>query len=140
MQVLNPNDRVRIKAAQLTFIIAPMTSQQKGEVMACIEAKAGSFIQDRWDMTSKAIRFSLKAIEGLTDVDDKPVVLELGADGCLTDAAMDIVMNIPDEANVAIAACLQFGTRAPSLDIIDPTTGKTMEGIEVCLDKKKLPS
>lgn len=141
MKVYGPKDRIKVKLISpdketLGFILSPLTAKQKGEVAACLSMRGGDAVQDRWEMVRLALKYSLKAIEGIEDADGNPIQLSLGDDGGLTDESMDTVVNIPD-MDLAYTAALQLASGTTAGQIINPSTGNPFDNVEVVINPKK---
>ena len=134
MKIYGPKDRfkVSIEGQGLSFTLAPLTAKQKGEVMALAGLRGGNQVQDRWDMVKLALRYGVKAWDGFTDGEDKPLPLELDADGNLTEGALDLLLNLPaSPQGVAIASALQVAVGSKVDAVLDSETGQPIEGVSI---------
>ncbi len=84
-----------------------------------------------------AVKYAVKSVEGLEDMQGNPYVAETGPDGNLTDACVDDLLNTVETGKM-ITACSQLISGVP-LAIIDPSTGKPLEGVSIELPPARKP-
>ena len=137
MKVPSTKDRFKlgIEGAGVSFTLAPLSSKQKGEVLATIASRGGNQVQDRWEMVRLAVKYGVKSCEGFTDSADNVLVLPVEADGNLTDEGVDLIMNMGPEVSAVVQAALQFAVSA-KVDAVLDGEGKPMEGVTLALAGK----
>lgn len=130
MKVPSTKDRFKlgIEGAGVNFTLAPLSSKQKGEVLASLSNRGGNQVQDRWEMVRLAVRYGVKACEGFEDSEGAALTLPLGDDGCLTDEGVDLVLNMGPEVAAVIQASLQFALSG-KVDAVLNDDGKPVEGV-----------
>lgn len=122
-------------AKRVVFVLAPLTRLQKGEVLSCVNVKAGQIIEDSMAMSGKAIRFALKGVEGLLNADGTEYKLALDAGGVVTDEALDDLLNLDEASQVLITASLQLAGTGIS-DKLKTRIGGSLEHVVVVKDPK----
>ncbi len=144
MKMYKATDRIRVEVeiagkdeddrATVAFVLAPLTREQKTEVMGTFKMEGGKVVQSGVEMTMRAIKFALKDIEGVTDTDGKPYKLPLDAAGLVKDQALDDVLNIPVLSAVIVNGAMAM-TRGVPTELVGED-GKKLPNVEVILDPK----
>ncbi len=122
-------------AKRVVFILSPLTRLQKSDVLSSVSVKAGQILEDSMTMSSKAIRYALKGIEGLENGDGTPYQLQLDPSGVVTDEGMDDLLNLDEASQVLITASMQLaGTGMPAE--LRNKQGGVMQHVVVIKDPK----
>lgn len=129
MKIYRLSDRVSVKIGELVFKLAPLSFTQKAEILDCKKIVAGEEILDRIGATKLAIKYSLKDVEGLEDIDGNKYELDKDDSGNLSDSCIDELLNV-EVAPSLITTCFNFLNGVPS-HIVDPETGKKLKGVEI---------
>lgn len=129
-------DKAPAPQKRICFVLSPLTRIQKSEVLACVSVKGGQLLEDSMAMSAKAIKFSLKAVEGLENQDGTPYVLALGPDGTVTEEALDDLLNLDEASQVLMAASMNLaGTGLPD-ELRSRVGGNVLENVVVIKDPK----
>lgn len=121
---------------RIAFILTPLTAQQKSEVMSNVRVTAGQILEDSMAMSTKAIKYSLKGVEGLENEDGSPYQLVMGKDGLASDTSLDELLNLDEPSQVLMTAALQLaGTGMPD-KLRGQRTGQVLEHVVVVKNPK----
>ncbi len=132
-KIYRTSDRIPIRIGDIVITVSPLSFDQKTELQT-VMMSAAKDPMNAVRGARLAIKFAVKGVNGLEDMDGKPYKAETGEDGLLTDVCVDELLNM-DETPKLIAACSQLIGGVPSV-ILDPTTREPMKGISVELPKK----
>lgn len=125
MRVYLPTDRIPVRIGEITFWISPLSVAQKSILSGYFRMEGGEEIADRKGMNEKLMRLSVKGVDGVEDASGEPLVLEVGADGELTDDSYEVLKELSG-AHLLVKLCMGFVSK-----IHDPG----IEGIKVDLDQ-----
>lgn len=136
MKILKNTDRVSVKIDTVTLKLSPLTFQQKSEVQGfMMEATKGN-TQAGLEGARLAVKYSVKDMLGVTDIDGEKYNLELGEDGCLTDECCADLTNSEMSEKLMITCCsIMTGMKQ---EIMDPITKKKLEGVTVLKNSKRV--
>jgi len=123
-KIMRMTDRITLKIDDITVKLAPLTIAQKCEIVQLVES--GQVLL----ASNKALRYSLKEVEGLEGYDDTPYQLEFIEDGNLSEVCAQEISNIKVGEKLLLA-CIQLFSAGGCNELIDPTTGEPMEGVEI---------
>ena len=131
------SDRITVKIDELTFKLGPMSFAQKAELAQYSEMDAGELKTGLFEASRKVLKYTLKEVKGLEDMDGFPYTLNFEDDSQkeLTDDCVEEVLNLP--VNGKILSTVMQLWEGPKDKIIDPATGKALEGVKVVLPKSK---
>lgn len=130
VKVYSVNTRIPIKIGDVTFKLSPFSQAQKIEMAEFAHFEAGQYIQNASKMTFRAIKYSVKDVEGLEDaLTGGTYQLQFDDSGCLTDEAVNDLLSI-EIVEKLMVACLAMLKGIPK-EIINQQTGQKMEGVEV---------
>ena len=131
--IYRSTDRVKIKVGELVFTLAPLSYAQKAEIKG-LSSKiiSGEEVTNGMMVYYKSIQFSLKDIEGLIDVDGNKYELNFDERG-ISPECMDDLFNM--EFNEKLMMCAYNMVDQIPKEIIDPSTGKVLEGAEIIKGK-----
>ena len=125
--ILRMTDRINLKIDEVTFIIAPLSYQRKQELASCTKIVNGEEHFDLLKSQALYIKYSLKDVKGITDVDGKDYELQFEGD-CLTDDCVSEILSLEQREKLNIASWqLLNGLN----DLKDPVTGDKLEGVEL---------
>jgi hypothetical protein len=133
VKIFRTSDRIPVKIDDVTITVAPLSFDQKTELQT-VMMSASKEPMNAVRGARLAIKFAVKAVAGIEDMDGNSYKVELGEDGLLTDACVDELLNM-EETPRLIAVCSQMIGGVPK-GIVDPSTGKAMPGVSVELPKK----
>lgn len=130
VKVYSVNTRIPIKIGDVTFKLSPFSQAQKIEMAEFANFEGGQYLQNASRMTFRAIKFSVKDVEGLEDaLTGEKYKLEFDDTGCLTDACVNDILSI-EIADKLMVACMAMLKGIPT-EIVNQQTGQKMEGVEV---------
>lgn len=134
--IYRTTDKISVKIDDITVKVSPLTYLQKIEVQDLMtKAITEKSMKYAMDGTIKAIKYSLKSINGLTTPDGEDYQLDI-EDKQVTDECINDLLNMKySQKLAAVCASLVHGV---GQDIIDPQTGNKIDGIsfEVSEEKK----
>lgn len=134
-RIFRPSDKIPVKIGDITITISPMTLAHKTELQSImLSAKTDPMRAVKG--AGLAIRFAVKGVSGVECMDGTPWEPQFDSDGSLTETSCDELLNL-EESPKLIALCTQLVAGVPVNGVIDPSTGKPMEGITVELPKVK---
>lgn len=130
MIIRKTSELVKIKIGGLVVNVSPLTRYQKAIVTKHISS---GDVESVLEGSALALKYSIKSIEGLKNVDGSKYELELDENGLLSDSSLDDLLNaeISDEIQI-IAGCMV--NKIPS-EFIDPDTGEKVKGISLVKGK-----
>lgn len=118
-------DRIPVKIDGITVTISPLSFDQKIELQSLmLQAKADPMFAVKG--ARLAIKYAVKGIEGLEDSSGQPYIV-LVENGQLSDECVDDLLNLQENSKI-ITLCSQLINGVPRV-VIDPSTGKQMDGI-----------
>lgn len=126
-------DRIPIKIDTLSISISPLTFDQKTELQTIMMAAAKDPMHA---MTGArlAVKYAVKSVSGIEDLDGNDYQVDLEDDGTLTTESVDALFNMEETAKI-IAVCSQLIAGVPKV-IMDPTTKAPMVGVSIDMPKK----
>lgn len=133
VKILRLTDRITLEVGPVTFKLAPLSYSQKAELSSCTKFQDGKEVIDTLKSTFLAIKFSLKEIKGVEDLDGKPYKLEFEG-GVLKDECVEDILNLEQSSELTIAA-FQLMQGIPK-EIVSPITGKPLKGVSVSVGKR----
>lgn len=121
-------DRIPVKIGDVIFKLAPMSAEHKREILGCYSMDGGENLFDHTKATLLSIKYSLKGVKGLTDVEGNDYKLDFENDHLTEDCISELLsLEMSDKL---IQACFAFLNGVQKV-IKDPRTGKKIAGIEV---------
>lgn len=130
VKVYSVNTRIPIKIGDVTFKLSPFSQAQKIEMAEFAQFEGGQYLQNASRMTFRAIKYSVKEVEGLEDaLTGQPYKLEFDDSGCLTDESVNDLLSI-EIVDKLMISCMAMLKGIPK-EIINQQTGQKMEGVEV---------
>lgn len=104
MKIYKLTDRIKVQISDVTFWLSPLSADQKAELMSQTKIVKGEEKTDGWKVTLLTLKYSIKAIEGLVDVDDEPYQLSFDPDGTLSLDCVNELMQIECSTDLMLAA------------------------------------
>lgn len=121
-------DRIKVQIEDITFHLAPLSVKQKRDLTTQMVAKTndqGAMLDLFYDL----VRTVLKKVEGITNVQGEPWILDIGDDGKVTEECMEDITNLPVlEKLYTVAGVLVSGVPKEG-ELTNPRTGEKIEGI-----------
>lgn len=122
MKIYSLKDRLTVHIGELVFKLAPLSFKQKSEVQALMANKK------ELEGVRLVVKYAVKDIEGVETLEGKKYVLEMDESG-LTENCLDDLLNLENSAEISLA-CASLINGIPK-EIVDPETGKAIEGIKI---------
>jgi hypothetical protein len=127
MIVYRTTDRIPVKMGPVTAWVSPFSYEQKIKLASCTKLQAGVEQIDAHKIALLSVKFAIKEVEGLTDLNGQPYELAFDTDGTLTEECVSDLMQIVGSSSLA-AICYKL-----SLNI----ENHKLEGAEVVLSESK---
>ena len=131
--LLRKSDRVQVKVEDLSLEIAPLSFAAKMEINEVIGLADQNDVNASMKAAKIAMGSSIKGLKGVECLDGEEYKLEFIGDK-LSDECIDDLLNLEACPKIMSACMALIG--GVSEEIIDPVTGKKLEGVEVKLPKK----
>ena len=138
MKIYRPTDRIPAQIGKLTFWLAPLTNDQKFEAAAFTTMKAGQQVLDHIRRTRWAIKYGVKRVDGLDNFQfstGEPLSVEFEESGCLTDESVELLIELENSIEFALAANACLTGIREGMDI--PGVTVEWEKVEAGPSKKK---
>lgn len=127
-KILKLTDRVPVKIDDITVKISPLSYLQKLEIQDHMIAAASGDMKSAMLGAAKAIKYSVKDIEGVQDYHGNKFELSFDEQGYLQEECVDNLLNL-SQNNKLITVCAAFINGLPEGDLVNPQTGEALEGI-----------
>jgi len=98
------SDRIPVTIGKLKFWLAPLSYGQKVDIAGATQVKSGEEIQNHMEAASKAIRYSVKKVEGLQLADGSAYAIVLDDTGIMSEDSLSEIMQL-SEATKLVEAC-----------------------------------
>ncbi len=136
-RIYKRSDRVVVKIDEVTVKLAPLSLDQKTQIQhAMILGRGKGDIKEATRGIALAMKFSVKALEGVEDSDGNPYVLQFEADGGLTDECIDDLMNLELAKKLTmVSVAMVNGVPTKFTDADD----KEIEGVHIVKASVKEP-
>lgn len=135
IKVFKTSDRIPVKIGDAVFYLAPMSQEQKLDLMTCMSKEGSSQIDNLTKTSFLVMKYTIKDVKGIEYADGSPYKLEMDDKG-LTDACISELMNTEISINL-ILACQSFIKGVPK-EILDPQTNEKLKDVEIlALDNNK---
>ncbi len=129
MKIYPLHARIPVKIGDAVFKLSPFSHSQKLELAQYSQFQAGEYVQNAAKMTFKAMKYSIKGVEGIIDgLTGEAYQPTFDEDGTLSDASVNDLLNI-EVSNSLVMACIQFVKGVPT-SILDQN-GEPMSGVEI---------
>ena len=105
MKLYKTTDRIPVKIGEITFWLSPMKWEHKILVANAIKTKSGD-THVTASQAKVAIKYCLKKVDGLQNHDGTELVLDMDAEGVLTDDAVEDVLlleSVPSLVTLALS-------------------------------------
>jgi hypothetical protein len=126
IKIYRMTDRIPIKIGPVEFLIGPLSYQQKQEILSQGQMKEGDFVANEMSMAALAIKYQVKEIKGVKDLEGTEYKVEMNGNG-LTDNCVSEILQLENSALlIAALANMLNGIKDPKI-----------KGVEVRLPKAK---
>lgn len=129
IKVYRANSRVSVQIGDAIFKLAPLSQDQKVQLMQYVSMDGGSRVENLAKMSFMACKFCLKDVSGISFEDGSEYKLELDADGLVSDKSVSELMN-SEISQELLVACQSFMQGIPK-QIVNPSTGKKFDNVEI---------
>lgn len=129
MRIPRMTDRVKLSVGELTFIVAPLSRDQKREIsQTTVTIEGGEPQMNLWEAQALYLKYGLKKIEGLKDYHGKDYVLKFENNG-LTEECLSELWYVQDNLEHAISYIAQTMNTLP--DEYRDYNGKKVKGVKL---------
>ena len=139
MKIYRLTDRIplSIKSGNevVWFQVRPLAFSEKAEIASLSAIEHGIERKNKLEAVKLALRYCLKGCKGIKNSDDTEYNIEFFPDGSLTDDCAEDLLNTDISPGLIMAAFSLIN--GVSSKVIDPSTGKEIEGIEFHLGDVK---
>jgi len=129
-KVFKKDDRIKVQIEDVTFWLAPLTYEQKKQIMSPMTRKDTTQLDGGMEMIKQAVKMSVKKAEGLEDDNG---VYQLRFDektGYMTDECVDDLANIPSIGKKLTSIAMDVTSGNISEEPKDEA-GRVLEGVTV---------
>lgn len=121
-------DKIKIKIHDVTVSVSPLSFAHKGEIQSLMMEAAKGDVKAGLEGTKLCIKYAVKSIEGVEDIDGNKYELEK-ENGFITDDCVEELLNSEMSAEISLS-CIALLNNIPT-QILDPTTNKPLKGVKV---------
>lgn len=131
MKIARLGERFKVKLGEISVTISPLSGSQKIEMTSMVKQnKDGKLVVDKANQELYLVKHSVKAIEGLKDLDDKEYQIRTTeGSGVLTDECAEEVLSFL--ANTWFSVAVPQMMRGLFGEVINPLSGLAVEGVFV---------
>ncbi len=140
MKILRASDLVRIKISESTLVVQPLSYAKKLEMAKFVTTKDGKEVHDWAGSIFYTVKNSIKGIEGVSDNNLNEIKLEFEGDQLTDESASDVMGMIESHNGMFLNISRIAGHAGKDIkSIVDPETGKTLDGVEIVITPKTQP-
>lgn len=107
IKIVRVSDVLPVEIDGVTFFVAPISSEKKAELLQSIEEKGGLTKLNTVSYMKTLLKWSLKRIDGLSDLYDNPYELRFDPDGGVSDECLEELMQLTQTGD-AMATMANF--------------------------------
>jgi len=129
-KILRLSDRINLKIGDITFVLAPFSTERKQELASCTKIENGEETYDLLKAQIIYIKNSVRDVKGLETYSGDEYTLEFEDEEKtkLTDDCVSELMNLEESSKLTTAAWqLINGIK----ELKDPISGEKLEGVEL---------
>lgn len=134
MKIPRLGSKFKVTIQDAIFTVEPLSYEKKAEMGNFTRILAGKEIVDTRKVAHFMIKHSVKAIEGVYDLDNEKYELEFDGD-CLSDNCASEIGLMLISAELQLA-CMSVASGNYE-NVINPVNGEVLEGIKIEYVKKK---
>ena len=131
--LLRKSDRINVNIEELKLKIAPLSFAAKMEINDILVGASEEDLGASMKASKIAIAYAIKEIKGIETLEGDEYELEFDGDK-LSDECVDDLLNLEHCPKLMIV-CSGLLAGVPN-EILDPATGKKLEGVEIKMPKK----
>lgn len=129
MKILRLSERFKIDLEGVVITIAPLSGSQKLEMTSMVrQSDDGKFYVDKNKQELFLIKHSVKAIEGLKDIDDKDYVLEFEGSHLTNDCAEELLSFL---VNTMFTFANTQAMKGLFGEVMNPYSGEPIKGVSI---------
>ena len=132
--LLRKKDRITILIEGINLKFAPLSFAAKMEINDVLVNADETDLAASMKASKIAIAHAVKEMEGIETLDGEKYALEFEGDK-LSEECVDDLLNL-EICPKLMVACTSLLGGIPS-EIVDPSTGKALEGVEIKMPKKR---
>lgn len=133
-KILRMSDRINFKIGDVEFVMSPLSNDKKIELAQCMSLKSGLQEYDLLKAQHLYVKYGLKEVRGLEDVDGNAYELEFEGDYLSDDCVSEIFYL--KEKNLFMTAAWQMLNELND-KLIDPVTNKELKGVKINVESAK---
>jgi len=126
--VYRSTDRIKIKIHDVELIVKPLSYFEKSQVEGILFKEGGVIRENSILALAKLIKYSIKEISGVNNLDGTPYQLSFDADGSLLESSIDELMNMGISNDLTIVL---FGIRNSIPNEIVGVDGTPLKHIQI---------
>jgi hypothetical protein len=135
-RIYKRSDRIKVQVHDITLHIAPLSLSQKKEIQSHLyKATTEKDLNSAQEASVLSVKYSVKRVEGLYDSNDEEYKLKFDSNDNLSEETIDDLLNIEHSTKISMVCNSFIG--GVSKEVIDPETGKPLEGISFPESEKK---
>lgn len=119
-------DKIPVKVGDMKLFVSPLSVDHKMKIASFTKMDKGEERPDALKIALHTIKYALKGMEGVCNLDGTPYQLDFESDGSLTDTCLSEISNVLNNDKLA-AACISVGNG--NLDF-------KIEGVEIEVPKQ----
>lgn len=127
MKVYKTSDKIPVKIGDIVVTISPLSRGQKQEILSLSKNSSGILEENAFDMSALALKYSVKNIKGLKNLDGSDYNLKLDESGFVSDESIDDLFNI--EENIKLIQVM--GALTQGFNRISLISGVEIQGDSV---------
>lgn len=135
MRIIKLSDRFKLKIHDVELTLAPLSLPQKSDIMSAVSVKGGTYIQNQFEMVKKSLKYSVKGISGVQDLEGNTYELSFDENGDLTDECVSELLSAEMTTELILASAQMLEGRYGK--VTDPNTNEPIKGVEFILGKPK---
>lgn len=125
MIIYKLTDRIPVQIGDLRFLISPLSSAQKLEIISQVKMSSGKEVHDYTKQALLSIKHGVKKVEGLKCFDGSEYELEFDESGSLTDDSVSELLQMEGSDKLIIVCST----------LLNQIKEVNLEGVKVELDK-----
>jgi hypothetical protein len=102
MILYRTTDRIPVTLGDVKIFISPLTHEQKSNLNNTTKIVGGKETIDGMKMAFLALKYAVKAVEGITDADGNDYALDFEANGSLTDECANDLISLDHAEDLAV--------------------------------------
>jgi hypothetical protein len=131
-QLISVDETIQINIDDITIHVSPLTYKEKISLQSCLNRAVLGDLDQAMEGAAMCIKYAVKNIDGVKDRKGYKFKLEFEDNGrYLKDSCVDNLLNLPQNGKIVTICSALINGVPGDLGIVDPLTGKTLEGISI---------